>query len=47
MGGDFVNYNHAVEYLDSEKLSDRRLKLCLNFAKRAEKHPKYQNWFSE
>ena len=47
MGEDFVNYNHAVEYLNSETLSDRRLKLCLNFAKRAEKHPKYHNWFSE
>ena len=44
---DFINYDHAVDYLDSEKLSERRLKLCLKFAKRAEQHPKYQNWFSE
>ena len=47
MGEDFVKYEHAVDYLESEKLSERRLKLCLNFAKRAEEHPKYQHWFTE
>ena len=47
MGEDFVNYEHASDYLKSEKLSERRLKLCLNFAKRAKDHPKYQHWFSE
>ena len=30
-----------------ETLSERRLKLCQNFAKKAAKSPKFQNWFNE
>ena len=37
----------AVKTLDIEKLSDRRTKLCLNFAKKCEKHPKYSKWFQQ
>ena len=46
LGEKYENYDHAVKYLAIEKLSDRRPKLCLNFAKRAEKNPKYSTWFN-
>ena len=45
LGDEYQSYNDAVSTLEVDKLSERRSKLCLNFAKRAEKHPKYENWF--
>ena len=45
MGEEYKNYESAVRILGVDKLSDRRSKLCLNFAKKSEKHPKYKNWF--
>jgi hypothetical protein len=45
VGDSYESYNQAIDILGVEKLSDRRSKLCLNFAKRLEKHPKYSNWF--
>ena len=47
MGEKFHSYEHALTYLESETLSARRMKLCYNFARKAEIHPKYQNWFQE
>ena len=47
MGEDFVSYDHAITHFDSETLGNRRLKLCSNFARKAEINPKYQNWFEE
>ena len=41
----YGSYNQSIDMLGVEKLSGRRSKLCLNFAKRLEKHPKYSNWF--
>ena len=46
MGDSYCSYNEALDELGVEKLSDRRSKLCLSFAKRLEKHPKYSNWFN-
>ena len=45
LGDSYESYNQSIDILGVEKLSDRRSKLCLNFAKRSEKHPKYSNWF--
>ena len=46
MGNDYANYDNALDSLDSDKLSDRRSTLCLSFALKCEKNPKYQNWFA-
>ena len=40
MGEHYLNYDHSRDILNVEKLSIRRSKLCLNFAKKAEKHKK-------
>ena len=45
MGENYLSYDHSRDELNVEKLSTRRSKLCLKFAKRAEKHKKYSNWF--
>ena len=45
MGDAYDTYDGATNILGLEKLSDRRFKLCLNFARKCEKHPKYSNWF--
>ena len=47
LGEDYLSYDLAVQALDIEKLSDRRTKLCLNFAKKCENHPKYSKWFQK
>ena len=36
---------HALEISGLEKLEERRVKLCDNFARKASKHPKYKTWF--
>ena len=46
LGDDYLSYEQASIALGVEKLTDRRDKLCLNFAKRSEKHPKYSHWFN-
>ena len=46
MGNDYTTYDNAVNCLQSEKLSDRRFKLCVNFARKSEKHIKYKQWFN-
>ena len=43
MGNSYTNYEAAVSYLESDKLSVRRSKLCLSFALKCEKNLKYQN----
>ena len=45
MGEEYSYYENALKVLGNEKLSDRRTKLCLNFAKKSEKHEKFQHWF--
>ena len=36
-----------MKFLHLDTLQSRCDKLCLNFAKKAEKHPKFQKWFKE
>ena len=45
MGEQYKSYNLALKHLNLESLEDRRNKICLNFAKKAENHPKFQHWF--
>lgn len=45
MGDKYESYDQARKALGVEKLSDRRTVLCLSFARRAEKNPRYSNWF--
>ena len=47
LGDEYESYEHALEELNLEKLSVRRSQICLKFAKKALKHPKYQSWFKE
>ena len=46
LGDKYMNYEHAIDALDCETLSKRRVKLCENFTKKALKNPRYQNWFT-
>ena len=45
LGGQYVSYKSALKYTGMESLESRREKLCLKFAKKAEKHPKHKAWF--
>ena len=47
LGEDYFSYKVALKFLHLDTLQSRRDKLCLNFAKKAEKHPKFQKWFKE
>ena len=46
LGDDYNGYDHALDVLECDNLDDRRVKLCENFAKKAFKSPKCQNWFT-
>ena len=45
LGGQYVSYKSALKYTGMETLESRRVKLCLKFARKAEKHPKHKAWF--
>ena len=45
LGENYVSYENALILLKKEMLSDRRIKLCVKFAKKALKNPKFTNWF--
>ena len=45
LGLDYQNYVSALSHLSLERLDVRRIKLSLNFAKKATKHPKHCTWF--
>ena len=45
LGDAYKSYNSALKNTGLEKLSDRRKKICLKFAKRALKHTKFSRWF--
>ena len=45
LGDKYVSYKQALLTLNLESLQIRRGKLCLKFAKKAEKHEKFKNWF--
>ena len=43
----YKNYDNALRISGLEPLSVRRTQLCLKFAKKAYKNPKYKHWFCE
>ena len=45
LGELYVNYQNALKMANLETLEVRRTKLCLSFAKKAEKSDKYMHWF--
>ena len=45
LGDQYISYKNALEVLEIEMLSTRREKLCIKFARKAEKHSKHQQWF--
>ena len=47
LGENYYSYSSALRKLDLETLSDRRRALCLNFAKKAYKSEKFNQWFCE
>ena len=42
---EYISYSHALETVELETLSDRRLELCIKFAQKSQKHPKFSKWF--
>ena len=47
LGDKYTNYEKAREILSIETLSERRLKLCEKFAKKAAKSSKFKYWFRQ
>ena len=45
LGPDYVSYSNALEKVNLLTLEDRRVQLCLKFARKAIKNPKHTNWF--
>ena len=45
LGENYTSYRNALKKSGLEKLSARRTKLCLNFAKKAQKSAKFTKWF--
>ena len=45
LGNGYINYQEALEKANLETLEERRLKICINFAVKASKHPKHKEWF--
>ena len=45
LGDEYLSYSSALKTTGLTKLSVRRRKLSLNFAKKAQKNPKFTNWF--
>ena len=45
LGKEYIGYQNALKLLNLETLESRRIKLCLKFALKAEKHLKFNKWF--
>ena len=45
LDSDYLSYKNALDIVKLETLENRRVKLCLKFAKKAEKHHKFKKWF--
>ena len=45
LGSAYTSYSSALKLLNMKKLSVRRGQLCLKFALKCEKHPKFKKWF--
>ena len=44
LGPDYISYVNALGNTDLLTLEDRRVQLCLKFARKAFKNPKHSNW---
>ena len=47
LGQNYFSYENALLTSGLDSLEHRRIGLCLQFAKKAAKHPKHQSWFQE
>ena len=47
LGDQYKSYPIALSLVGLETLECRRNKLCLKFALKAEKHPKFKHWFQQ
>ena len=47
LGTHYVSYSEALVDLKMEKLCDRRVNICLAFAKKAQKQEKFRYWFKQ
>ena len=45
LGDKYLSYRSALRHTGLQTLESRRDKLCLKFARKAEKHPKHKQWF--
>ena len=45
LGNKFKSYDNALKILDLQTLEERRTELCITFAKRTSKHPKFKHLF--
>ena len=43
----YTDYKTALKIACLDSLEDRRLKLCITFAKKTAKHPKHNHWFEK
>ena len=46
LGESYGGYKNALKTLNCETLNTRREKLCEKFARKAEKSPRFSNWFT-
>ena len=47
LGNEFITYDEALHRLELDTLSDRRYKICLKFAIKTSKSPKFNQWFTK
>ena len=47
LGQHYDSYTSALKTLGLEKLSERRIKICIKFVKKAQKHSKFSKWFQQ
>ena len=46
LGTDYISYSQALGTVNLKRLSTRREDICLKFAKKSIKNPKFSQWFS-
>ena len=47
LGNEFITYDGALHTLKLDTLSDRSYKICLKFAMKTAKSPKFNQWFTK
>ncbi len=47
LGNEFITYDGALHTLKQDTLSDRSYKICLKFAMKIAKSPKFNQWFTK